>query len=104
MQSRVVRKAIVNKLGCEESQGRKHIKYRFVVKGKCVATTHLPRQKEIGPGLLGDIARELYIASSQLQDIVDCVHEREGYIEMLKKSPLLIEQAPDNVKEFLLTL
>jgi hypothetical protein len=52
MQSRVVRKAIVNKLGCEESQGRKHIKYR----------------------------------------------------EMLKKSPLLIERAPDNVKEFLLTL
>lgn len=100
MQRCVVRRAIVNKLGCQEREGRKHTKYRFIEKGRCIAITHLPRERTIGDGLFSDIANQLYITSPQLQDIVDCTHEREGYMEMPKESPLL-ERAPGNLEEFL---
>jgi len=103
----VMRKTLVNKLGCEEITGGKEIKYRFYIGDRCVATISLPTKKgggkEIGDILFGYIASELYIRPRQLRDIVDCVCEREEYVEMLKKSPLL-DRALGNVKEFLSAL
>jgi len=107
IQHRIVRDTLVNKLDCEEITGGKEIKYRLYVRNRCVATTSLPKKKgagkEIGRKLFGYIAGQLYIDSSQLRDIVNCVCEREGYIELLKNSPLL-ERAPGNLKEFVSTL
>jgi len=102
---RVLRNTLVNKLECEEiTGGQEGYKYRFFVRDRCIATTLLPTEKgtgkQIGKSLLGQIARQLFITTPQLTSIIDCEHEREGYIEMLKQSPLL-ERALGNRTEFL---
>lgn len=102
-----VRSALVNKLNCQEVRGGKEIKYRLYIRNRCVATTSLPKQHgkgtEIGPGLLRNIAKQLYITADQLEAIMDCHCELQGYIGWLKKSPRLAN-APSHVKEFLSTL
>lgn len=102
---RVVRSTLVHKLDCEEITGGKEgHKYHFYVQSRRIATTLLPKRKggkkQIGPILLGRIANQLFVTTSQLREITDCVHERKGYIEMLRNSPLL-QQAPGSRAEFL---
>lgn len=102
---RVVRGTLVHKLDCEEIRGGKEgHKYHFYVQNRRIATTLLPKRKggrkQIGFIVLGRIANQLFVTTSQLREIIDCVHEREGYIEMLRNSALL-ERAPGSRAEFL---
>lgn len=102
-----VRSALVNKLACQEVTGGKEIKYRLYIRQRCVATTSLPKEKgkgrQIGPGLLRNIAGQLYITADQLEAIMDCCCDLQGYIAWLKNSPRLAN-APSPVKKFLSTL
>jgi hypothetical protein len=99
-----VRKALLNKLDCAEREGTEHTKYRFMESDKCIAVTALPRDKEIRDKLFGRIARQLFISFPQFRGIVVCTYERDDYIQMLKKSQLLLERAPGNVRDFVASL
>jgi len=104
MQRRIVREVLVSNLDCEEREGSKHTNYRFIENDRCIATTALPRHKKIGNTLFSIIARQLFVTSPQFRGIVVCTYERSDYIQMLKKSPLLLERAPGNLGNFVASL
>ncbi len=78
-----VNKALVNKIGFER-QDRRHRVYLLKVGNRAVAQTLMSHgAKELDNKLFAMMARQIGLKRSELEDIVSCALERDGYLALL---------------------
>ncbi len=74
------------KVDAEEDPQRRHNWFKVKVGGVLYATTMVSHggSSEIGQPLLGKVARQLRLSSSQLTALVSCELDREAYYRLLE--------------------
>ena len=78
-----VDKALVNKIGFER-QNRRHRVYLLKIGSRTVAQTLMSHSaRDVDDKILSMLARQMGIRQSELQDIVSCILDREGYLALL---------------------
>ena len=76
-----MRSGLIGKLDCEESQGRRHTKYKLFHEGQLIATTYMSRGvSELSDSLVSRIAQELCVQTSVLKGICDCPYGLSEYL------------------------
>jgi len=79
---RDMRSALLGKLGCEETEGRRHTKYRVYQEGRMIAFTVISRgDSELTDPLVSRMARELCVQGRVLREIYRCPYGWEEYLD-----------------------
>lgn len=85
---RDMKRMLTGKLGAEEKEGGKHIKYKIAHEGKLLATTALSRgHDEIDNSLLREICKDLYVNRDQMDGLIQCPMSRDDYIRHRLNTP-----------------
>jgi hypothetical protein len=78
---RDVRRALIDKLDCEETEGRRHTKYRIYQDERIIAATGISHGAiELSDDLFSRMACELCIQSQVLRKICQCPYGWEEYL------------------------
>ena len=76
-----MRNALLGKLCCQESEGRRHTKYKLYRNGQMIAATGISRNvAELGGDLIRAIAHELCIQTNVLKQIYECPYGLTEYL------------------------
>jgi hypothetical protein len=79
---RDMRRALMNKLECEETEGRRHTKYRVYREDRIIAATGISHgATELTDALVSRMACELCVESRVLKGICRCPYGWEEYLE-----------------------
>jgi hypothetical protein len=84
---RDLRKCLLDKFQFSEVEKTKHEAVALFIDGKQVAITCFSRSwDDIDDGMLGNIARQLWVTSRDLRKMYDCTMTREDYLQHLRNS------------------
>lgn len=84
---RDLRKCLLSKFQFSEVEKTKHEAVALFVDGKQVAITGFSRSwDDIDDGMLGNIARQLWVTAKDLRKMYDCTIDRDDYLQHLRDS------------------
>jgi hypothetical protein len=79
---RDMRNALTRKLGCEETEGGRHTKYKLYRGGRIIAMTMISHSgSELADPLISQMAKELCIQSQVLKKIYQCPYGLKEYLK-----------------------
>lgn len=95
------------KKGFQESEGDHHYFIYFTQDGKKTGvktkTSHTKKMKDIPDNLLGQMAKQCYLAKQQFLDLIDCPLTQEDYEKILQVKAIIntsdtspFPQTPEN--------